>query len=66
MSSEKQSNQSTRNNHNNNFDLSEMLLMQDSSRLTQTPHNILFENQMVSTMQNMMRDVANTNTRFTK
>lgn len=66
MSSKKHVDQSIQYNKNNNFDLSAMLMIQDSSRLTRTPQNILFENHMSATMSNMMRDVANTNKRFTK
>lgn len=66
MSSEKHLSQSIQYNKNNNFDLSEMLMIQDSSRLTRTPKNILFENQMTMTMANMMRDAANSNSRFRK
>lgn len=66
MSSEKHLSQSIQYNKNNNFDLSEMLMIQDSSRLTRTPKNILFENQMTMTMASMMRDAANSNSRFRK
>ena len=66
MSSEKHIDQSIQYNKNNNFDLSAMLMIQDSSRLTRTPQNILFENHMTITMSNMMRDVANNNSRFRK
>jgi|GEM_PF-4783029 len=66
MSSEKHVDQLIQYNKNNNFDLSTMLMIQDSSRLTRTPQNILFENHMTLTMANMMRDVANNNSRFRK